>query len=121
MTKDEAKKEAFFRDWKGVSANDALGFQDGWGKGWDAGYAATNQWTYLPELPNPHAPVLVTWIRDVIRFVEEATLTEDMHWRSERSDGYNDLIYLDQEGEVIAWRPLPEPAEIKRSDADVEG
>lgn len=107
MTKEEAKKEAFFKDWKGVSVEDALGFQDGWGKGWDAGHAAANQWTYLPELPKEDDEgeyiVTVTY--------GDSTETETDYWTDE---GWR---YFNQR--VIAWRPLPEPAEIKRSEDEV--
>ena len=99
MTKEEAKKEAFFKDWKGVSADNALGFQDGWGKGFDAGLAAANQWTYLPELPKEKGMYLVT---------SDLGEVFELPWKS----GWPYHPQVD----VIAWRPLPPPAEIKRSE-----
>lgn len=73
--------------------------------GFDAGHAAANQWTYLPELPKEEGEYIVTVAHN------DSTEAETDYWSDEGWRYFNKRI--------IAWRPLPSPAEIKRSEDEV--
>ena len=107
MTKEEARSVAFQQTFP----DDAE--PRGWAEhyfevGFDAGHAAANQWTYLPELPREFLldRFLVTLANGK---VFEATYNGNSFFPS--VDGY-----FTSANPIIAWRPLPEPAEIKRSE-----
>lgn len=88
-------------------------YYDGFDSGWDAAidHAAANQWTYLPELPRDDGWYLVTYEDGKHpNAVTELRFTQEYGWAT-LCDG--------SRVPLIAWRPLPLPAEIKRSEDEV--
>lgn len=88
-------------------------YADGFRGGFDAGISFATRWTAIDgkveNLPSANSNWLVTWDGPSGPTVEEARFTEDGKWQAERTDGYNEPIFLDAEGTVTAYRPLPEP------------
>lgn len=75
-------------------------------------WASSRTCVWIPvseRLPEAWSSVLVSWSRSPSeRFVDEARLDEAGRWETVRTDGYNEPVYLDVEGTVDAWMPLPE-------------
>lgn len=65
---------------------------------WDAATECANRWTYLPELPKDYDFYLVTHKDE-----NDNLLVSESLFAAERWDFDN----------VIAWRPLPKPADIR--------
>ena len=70
----------------------------GFDSAWNAGVEYANRWTYLPELPKDYDFYLVTHKDE-----NDNVMVSESLFASERWDVDN----------VIAWRELPEPADIR--------
>jgi len=83
----------------------------GFDSAWNAGVEYANRWAYLPELPQKDGWFAVT-INDGDGFPD---LVEPFWWNgSQWTDGDNiGDSTIRNEQTVVAWRELPEPADIR--------
>lgn len=71
--------------------------------GFERGMEYANRWTYLPELPTEYTAVLVTVTNGTVTL---AVVTKDQKFLNVDGDPFTKYP-------VIAWRELPEPADIR--------